>query len=95
MEIPYDPNFPFYFNNHFNFIEKYLPHLIGQNGYYEKRKIKWMTIQEIIRKQSHFRQFYQAIITPINRSRGTFVIYNTIEKIINLSIKFKYKSKAD
>ena len=59
VQVAYDPNLPFYFNNHHKFIKTHLPNLISKNGLYEKRQIKWMTFKDIAEKRSLFRHYYK------------------------------------
>jgi hypothetical protein len=65
VQVPYDANLPFYFNNHHKFIKKHLPHLEGKNGLFEKRQIKWMTIADLKQKRYLFRTYYNAMIEQI------------------------------
>lgn len=63
--LPYEANLPFYFNQHHKFIKSHLPHLICKNGLFEKRQIKWMTIEEIMQKRGHFRHYYREMLDQI------------------------------
>jgi hypothetical protein len=63
--VPYEPNLPFYFNNHHKFIKAHLPHLICKNGMYEKRQIKWMTLKEIKERRGQFRPYYREMLDQI------------------------------
>ena len=65
VQVPFDPNLPIYFNNHHKFIKTHLPHLVGKNGLFEKRQIKWMTIDDIIQKRSQFRHYYKEMLDHI------------------------------
>jgi hypothetical protein len=65
VQVPYDYNLPFYFNNHHKFIKKHLPHLEGKNGLFEKRQIKWMTITDLKQKRYPFRHYYNAMVEQI------------------------------
>jgi hypothetical protein len=65
VQVAYDPNLPFYFNNHHKFIKSHLPHLVGKNGLFEKRQIKWMTLQDIREKRAHFRHYYKAMLDQL------------------------------
>ena len=65
VSVPYDPNLPFYFNNHHKFVKSHLPHLEGKNGLYEKRQIKWMTIADLKQKRYPFRQYYKPMLKQI------------------------------
>lgn len=62
VQVPYDKNLPFYFNNHHRFIKARLPHLEGKNGLYEKKQMKWMTIADIIQHRGQFRHYYKAML---------------------------------
>ena len=65
VEVPYDPNLPFYFNNHHKFIKAHLPHLVGKNGLFEKRQIKWMTLADIEQKRGQFRHYYKPMLDQL------------------------------
>jgi hypothetical protein len=65
VKVPYDPNLPFYFNNHHKFIKTHLPHLVGKNGLFEKRQIQWMTFQEMEKKRSQFRHYYRPMLDQL------------------------------
>jgi hypothetical protein len=65
VQVPYDPNLPFYFNNHHRFIKTHLPHLVGKNGLFEKRQIKWMTLAEIEQKRLQFRHYYRPMLDQL------------------------------
>jgi hypothetical protein len=67
VEVPYDPNLPFYFNNHHKFIKTHLPHLVGKNGLFEKRQIKWFTLTDMNQKRSRFRHYYKAMLDQIRQ----------------------------
>jgi 8-oxo-dGTP pyrophosphatase MutT (NUDIX family) len=63
--VGYDPLLPFYFNNHHKFIKAHLPHLVCKNGLFEKRQIKWMTLEEIQQKRNQFRHYYRPLLDQI------------------------------
>jgi hypothetical protein len=65
VQVDYDPNLPFYFNNHHKFIKTHLPHLVGKNGLFEKRQIKWMTLTDIDKKRSQFRHYYKPMLDQL------------------------------
>ena len=67
VEVPYDPNLPFYFNNHHKFIKTHLPHLVGKNGLFEKRQIKWFTLTDMNQQRSRFRHYYKAMLDQIRQ----------------------------
>jgi len=70
VQVPYDPNLPFYFNNHHKFIKTHLPHLISKNGLFEKRQIKWMTLAEMQEKRLQFRHYYRPMLDQLNQYAG-------------------------
>lgn len=65
VQVPYDPNLPFYFNNHHKFIKSHLPHLVGKNGLFEKRQIQWMTLKDIAQKRLQFRHYYRPMLDQL------------------------------
>jgi 8-oxo-dGTP pyrophosphatase MutT (NUDIX family) len=65
VQVPYDPNLPFYFNNHHKFVKTQLPHLVGKNGLYEKRQIQWMTIADLKEQRYPFRHYYKGMLNQI------------------------------
>jgi 8-oxo-dGTP pyrophosphatase MutT (NUDIX family) len=65
VQVPYDPHLPFYFNNHHKFIKTHLPHLVGKNGLFEKRQIRWMTLADIKEKRSQFRHYYKPMLDQL------------------------------
>jgi hypothetical protein len=73
VEVPYDPNLPFYFNNHHKFIKTHLPHLVGKNGLFEKRQIKWFTLTDMNQQRSRFRHYYKAMLDQI-RQHEKFIL---------------------
>ena len=65
VKIPYDQNLPLYFNNHHKFVKSNLPDLICKNGLFEKRQIRWMTIDDLKKKRYPFRPYYKKMIEHI------------------------------
>ena len=65
VQVPYDPNLPFYFNNHHKFIKSHLPHLVGKNGLFEKRQVQWMTFREMDKKRAQFRHYYKPMLDQL------------------------------
>ena len=43
----------------------HLPHLVCKNGLFEKRQIKWMTLEEIQQKRNQFRHYYRPMLDQI------------------------------
>ena len=65
FEIVYDGILPIYFNNQYKFIKTHRPHLVCQNGLFEKRQIKWMTISDIKTNKKYFRPYYRSILDSL------------------------------
>ncbi len=76
INISYDSNLPFYFNNNVKFINDNFKNLINKNGYFEKKKVKWFSINEL-KQNKNFRNFYQEIVDILIDNE------NTIKKLIN------------
>ena len=70
VQVPYDPELPFYFNNHHKFIKTHLPHLVGKNGLFEKRQIQWMTFREMDKKRSQFRHYYRPMLDQLKANEA-------------------------
>jgi hypothetical protein len=73
VQVPFDPNLPFYFNNHHKFIKTHLPHLVGKNGLFEKRQIRWMTLADIQQKRSQFRYYYKPMLDQFAQQEKTLL----------------------
>lgn len=64
VEIPYDNNLPYYFNNNSKFINNNFKELVNKNGFFEKKEIKWFSINEL-KNNKYYRIFYKEIINII------------------------------
>lgn len=73
VQIPYDPNLPFYFNNHHKFVKARLAHLEGKNGLFEKKQIKWFTIEDMEAKRAQFRHYYKPMLDLIRENAGILI----------------------
>lgn len=65
FQIDYCNKLPFYYNRNFNYVSKNIKNIIGQNGYYEKKKIKWIDFYELEESINLFRNFYKPFIKTI------------------------------
>jgi hypothetical protein len=65
FEVPYLAELPFYFANNHAFIKKQLPAIVGKNGLYEKKAVRWFTAAELMKEQKKFRPFYRLVIQQI------------------------------
>ena len=76
IKINYDYNLPLYFNNNSKFMQDNFKELIDKNGFFEKRNIKWFSIDEL-KKLKNVRNFYIEIIELLIDNE------NIIKKIVN------------
>lgn len=65
VKVGYDERLPYYFNNQQKFIKSHFPNLINKNGFFEKRQMKWMTINDMKTKRKYFRGHYKSILDHI------------------------------
>ena len=77
FKIKYDNQLPNYFNNNNifmenNFINRLDNNNINYNGFFEKRKIKWFTLDEIEKDYSIFRPHYIPILKRIVTNKYIF-----------------------
>lgn len=80
FKIPYDLYLPKYFNNHHKFIQQNFPAKIDKNGFFEKKTIRWFSLDDIIKEYHNFRIFYKEIIK---------LIINNYEQIKDITYKIK------
>lgn len=76
IKIEYDKKLPFYFNNNAKFINQNFKELIDNNGFFEKKIMKWFTINELKNCKS-FRNFYKEIVNMLINNE------NSIKNLIN------------
>ena len=76
INIPYDKKLPFYFNNNAKFMNEHFKELIDKNGFFEKKLIKWFSLNEL-KANKNYRIFYKEIIDIIIDN------YDLIKKNIN------------
>ena len=67
---------PFYFNNNAKFINDNFKELIDKNGFFEKKIVKWFSINEL-KNNRNYRIFYKEIIDILIDN------YILIKKLIN------------
>ena len=60
VKLEYNPEISIYFNRMHQFIEQKMPKLLD-TVLFEKQEMKWFSIDEMIRRRSEFRPFYQEI----------------------------------
>jgi 8-oxo-dGTP pyrophosphatase MutT (NUDIX family) len=60
--LPYDPNLPTYFNNNHYFLWKNMDKkYLNKTKLFEKIEIDWFSLEDIQKRRSEFRSFYQEI----------------------------------
>lgn len=71
IEIPYDTMLPTYFKGFYKQIETNFPELVKKdNGFFEKDKVKWLTIDELLNNTVPIRPYYMSIIHQLANKRN-------------------------
>jgi hypothetical protein len=64
--MEYDESLPRYYNNNQRFLQKRLPAQIIKNSkIFEKAEIQWFCIDDLLKKKSTFRNYFQDILPMI------------------------------
>jgi 8-oxo-dGTP pyrophosphatase MutT (NUDIX family) len=72
--MDYDMYLPYYYNNNQHFLQKRLASSIIRNTkIFEKTQIKWFDINELAKRRSEFRSFYQNIIDLILQNKSELI----------------------
>jgi hypothetical protein len=62
----YDEALPHYYNNNQRFIQSHLDeHIIKKTKIFEKAEIEWFCIDDLMRRRSEFRSYFQKIVDKI------------------------------
>jgi 8-oxo-dGTP pyrophosphatase MutT (NUDIX family) len=64
VKMQYDMNICKYFNRAHEFVKEKKPDLLG-TVFFEKQKIEWFSIKDIVHRRGEFREFYQEITDMI------------------------------
>lgn len=75
IQIPYDINLPYYYNNNAKFINDNFIELIDKNGFFEKKMVKWFTIDEL-KNLKNCRTFYKEIIDILINHQELIKLFN-------------------
>ena len=60
--LPYDDNLPYYFNNNHHFLWKNMnKKYLNKTKLFEKIEVDWFSLEDIKKRRSEFRSFYQEI----------------------------------
>ena len=95
FKIKYDNRLPTYFNNNNIFVEKNLKMIVdnsydNHSGLFEKRKIKWFTLEEIENDYTLFRGHFVPILKSIVVNKSTFrdnIVELNTRKIVRKAIR--------
>jgi len=69
--LPYDPNLPTYFNNNHHFLWKNMnKKYLYKTKLFEKIEIDWFSLEDIQKRRSEFRSFYQEITDHFLREKS-------------------------
>jgi len=72
----YDDRLPFYYNNNQQFLQKHLdPSIIRQTKIFEKERIEWFCIDDLMKRKKEFRSYFQKIIDIIFREKEAIMIF--------------------
>mgnify|MGYP003695020597 CR=1 FL=1 len=87
FRLRYDNRLPQYFNNNNLFIEKKLHSIVdgsyeNHEGLFEKRRIKWFTLEDIERDYTIFRPHFVPILKTIVINKSSFR-ENVVELVAN------------
>ena len=70
FHFPYNECLPFYYNNNQQFLQKHLdPAVIKRSKIFEKAEIAWFSLDEMMRRKSEFRHYFQNIVEIIHAQR--------------------------
>lgn len=72
----YDDRLPFYYNNNQQFLQKHLdPSIIKQTKIFEKERIEWFCIDDLLKRKKEFRSYFQDIIEIIYREKNAIMLF--------------------
>jgi len=72
----YDDRLPLYYNNNQQFLQKHLdPSIIRKTKIFEKEKIEWFCIDDLLKRKKEFRCYFQHIIDIIYREKEAIMIF--------------------
>ena len=72
----YDEKLPFYYNNNQLFLQKHLdPSIIKKTKIFEKERIEWFCIDDLMKRKKEFRSYFQNIIDVIYREKNAILLF--------------------
>jgi hypothetical protein len=91
--LPYDPNLPTYFNNNHHFLWKNMDNkYLNKTKLFEKIEIDWFSLEDIKKRRSEFRSFYQEITDHFIREKSN--IRSFLQKAAKKKKKHTIKNKS-
>jgi len=86
----YDERLPYYYNNNQQFIQKHLDSsIIKETKIFEKEKIEWFCIDDLLKRKKEFRSYFQNIIDIIHRDKDKILVF--LKKAEKEKEKYFYK----
>ena len=66
IPLKYDPMLPVYYNNNHEFLWKHMDHkVLGDTKLFEKIEIAWFSEEDLRKRMSEYRPFYQEVVKLI------------------------------
>ena len=76
FHLNYDPQLPHYYNNNRRFIQKKLDHIILETSkIFEKEEIRWISVNEMMKMRSKFRNYFQEIVDEIYKNETEIISF--------------------
>ena len=84
--LKYDPQLPHYYNNNQRFLQKKLdPAILETNKIFEKEEIRWISVNEMMKMRSKFRNYFQEIVDEIYKNETEIISF--LNKKSHIKIK--------
>ena len=94
--MEYDDMLVKYYNNNQRFLQKKLdPSIISETKIFEKTEIKWFSFDEMVKRKSEFRTFYQNIVQLILNKQNEIEFFVNKKLKNNTVKKFKRSNKSN
>ena len=93
--IKYDEKLPYYYNNNQLFLQKKLdPKIIQKTKIFEKEKIRWIPMNDLLKMRKEFRWYYREIIDQIIKNKKEIIKFITKTLKHNNTKTKKTKNKS-
>ena len=84
--LKYDPQLPHYYNNNQRFLQKNLdPTILETSKIFEKEEIRWISVNEMMKMRSKFRNYFQEIVDEIYKNENEIISF--LNKKSHIKIK--------